>query len=242
MKYLIVLLFLISTVDSFSCCAEHNYRLYPIGERNNHLVFISFDVFRNCKNPKGNPGGGAENEFWINGIINLVHFENDSLIIDENIDTISVKECICTYKNHYEKSNYESLLNPYYTKALSIAKKKKGFTIATPTNISFNDTTITHSTETDSSFIITYKNQFSIDLYAEEIISNYPSNLIEIREYETTNFSVTILRLSTIRIKNTAIPNNTKRFKNIETAFWTERAAWHGIAKDYLIVNPKIKD
>lgn len=235
--FIISTIFLLRTTSIFACCAEKDYRLFPIGELNQEIVFIEFDMFRNCKM---GTGGGENNEFWIHGTIQLVQTSGEGITLIQTIDTINIVECRCTYKDYYSKTEYEIKLADSYKKALEIVRNKKGFVAARPKGIAFNDTLNTKFVEesSDSTYsqILTYKDTIVIDLGVEDIISCYPDKVAEVRSYQTDNFNITILRLRCELLDEQAQTHNKKRFNNIETAFWKEQAQWHGIAKDYIII------
>jgi len=225
-----------TSVQSLACCAERNYRLFPLGEYNQEVVFAEFDFSRKCKGDR-KIGIGEKNEFWIKGVVNLVRFENDSVILIENIDTIELKECTCTFNNQYEKSNYDSLLQKYYNKALHLVKDKEGFILAKPIEITFNDDSNISLNET----ILTYKGSLEIDTDQDFFWACETANVIEDRLYETANFKISILRLSCGSIGKDAISHNSERFQKFETAFWKEEATYHGNNCDYVYVKSKMK-
>lgn len=203
-------------------------------------MFIEFDLFRNCKM---GAGGEEGNEFWVNGIVRLVQAKGDSLTLVQTIDTVDIAECTCTYNDHYHKTKYASALFSSYEKALQIARRMEGFTIARPKEILFNDTLKTTiydaSSDTSYSLVLNYNDLFVIDLELEDIISCHPDKASEVRSYETDHFTITILRLRCSFLDEEAITHNKQRFELIETAFWKEQAQWHGIAKDYWVVTSK---
>ena len=90
MKNVVLILSTLFIRSSFalSCCAEPEYRLLPIGELNEHLIFIEFDFHRNCRMRNAEKG---EFNFFVRGTVNLVTYENDSLVFLENIDTLSIE-------------------------------------------------------------------------------------------------------------------------------------------------------
>ena len=239
MKILLIIttFFLLKTSSVFACCAEKDYRLFPIGQVNEKVLFIEFDLFRSCKI---GTGAGLDNEFWVSGIVNLISSIGDSLILVETIDTINIKECKCTYNEHYLNTEYKSKLAISYQKAFKIAKQIDGFKFAQPKSIVFNDTlntiVIEDTSDSSYSYVVKYKDLISIDLEIEEIISCYPDKIAEIRTYETESFKITILRLRCHLLDEIALEHNKKQFENIETAFWKEQAQWHGISKDYWII------
>ncbi len=61
-KYIFILLLFLQSTKAIACCSENDYRLYPIGEIDNEIVFIEFNLYRNCRN---GTGYGDDNEFWI---------------------------------------------------------------------------------------------------------------------------------------------------------------------------------
>lgn len=223
---------------SISCCAENNHRFFPIGELDKNVIFIEFDFFRNCSNA----GMGKNNTFRLSGRINLVSksIDSDSIIFIQNIDTLEkVIECQCNYNNQYKKSKYDSILEEYYLKAFKIAKDKKGFKIAKTKNIIFNDTVNTQITQNDTLYLLKYKALLDIDLDNLSYISSAPEKVIETRTYQTLNYKIIVVRLSAALLSKEAIKHNKKRFKKIKTAFWKEKATWHGMVIDFVIIRDK---
>lgn len=224
----------------WGCCGEKDYRLFPIGEMNNQIVFIEFDLFRNCKMGSG---AGENNEFWIKGTVKLMQSKGDSLSLIQIIDTLNYKECTCTYKNYYANTKYENLISGNYEKALKIAQQKNGFSPLQPKNIVFNDSLNTQLVQesTDSSFYssLIYKDVYTVNLAIEQVTSCYPNKVAEARVYTSANYQITILRLRCNFLKQDEISNHKERFKNIETAVCKEQAQWHGIAKDYWFITKR---
>lgn len=233
---ILILIILITTVHAYSCCAEHIYRLFPIGELDNNVILVEFSLSRNCNMD------GKEFEFWTKGTVNLVSSRGDSLEILQIVDTIDIIDCYCSYEDYYQKTIIESEITRSYLKALNKAKTYNGFTVAKLGNIEFNDTTNIKKYEerTDSSYtyIIRYKDLITIDIGLEFIISCAPDKVAEVREYKTTNYKITVIRMRCRLLDEQAIEHNRKRFVNIESAIWKEQAQWHGIAKDFMIIEP----
>ena len=235
LNFLAFITFIFISFQGISCCAENNYRLFPIGELDKNVIFIEFKFHRNCSNA----GMGKNNTFRISGRINLVSksIDSDSIIFIQNIDTLQkVIECQCTYNNQYKKSKYDSIMEEYYLKALKIAKEKKGFEIGKTGDIIFNDTLNTKITQNDTLHLLKFKNLLTIDLDSLEYISSIPEKVIETRNYTTVNHKIIIIRISSSLLSDEAIKHNKKRFKNIETAFWKEKATWHGMVMDFVIL------
>ena len=166
--------------------------------------------------------------------------DSDSIIFIQNIDTLQkITECQCVYPNQYKKSKYDSILEIYYLKALKVAKAKKGFKIAKTKNIIFNDIVNTQITQNDTLYLLKYKDLLDIDLDNLSYISSVPEKVIETRTYQTLNYKIIVVRLSAALLTKEAIKHNKKRFKNIETAFWKEKATWHGMVIDFVIIRDK---
>lgn len=238
----IVAILLAGATEAIACCAEKDYRLFPIGELDKKVVFIEFNLYRNCKQGSGGEPG---NEFWTTGTVRIVTSAGDSLTHVTTLDTLNIQECTCTYKNFYADTEYEAQLAVSYLKALRFAKRAKGFHLAKPMHITFNDTLNTQvvEVETDSTFALTlrYRDLPTINLGMEEIISCYPDKVAEIRTYQTASFEVTVLRLRCRLLDEQAIQHNQENFKRIATAFWKEQAQWHGIAKDYWVIHSSVR-
>lgn len=237
---LLIILFSLQTLHSVACCAEKQYRLFPVGEINHELILIEFDLFRHCN---GSSGSGQPNEHWLQGTVNLVKYQGDSLSIHEIVDSFNFKECICKLDDQYQKSAFETIIATYYQKAFRIASKNSGFTEAKTTSIVFNDTLNTKFEETYSDsmymYILRYKDLLELNLFEMDVISSFPTSVSEVRSYETRQFNITIIRLRNRPLSDFAIDRNNKRYSNIETAFWKEQGQWHGIAKDFLFVEVK---
>jgi hypothetical protein len=237
-KVFLIIIFSIFFIEAYSCCAARQYKLFPMGESNGDLIFVEFNLFRYCSRD-GMPGMGENNEFWWKGTVNLVSYSNNSLIFIQNIDTVEIKECICTYKTVDSSSNYQEELFPFYQKALSVANHLENFTIAKTINISFNNNLDIEKIYTDTSYTVKYKVRDTI-IDIGDMISCYPENLIESRNYETENYKITIIRLScTKKTSDKNIESNTEYFKNINTAFWGEQVQWHSVSNDYYFITKK---
>jgi len=235
LKQILILAFLFQfTNSSFGCCAESSYRLFPLGEMNHKVAFMELKTYRNCQHNPDYPKKGIGNEIWFSAIINLVQFNTDSIELIKNIDTIYVKECLCDYTDQYETSNFESIINSYYLQALNKVKYT-----AKPTTIEINDTLNTILLEGDTSYILKYKDFFTIDLYGKSNAIYELDKVIEHRQYETDNYKISIVRLSSNFKKELARSRIIDRFKTIETAFWKEQIIWHGTLMDYVFIEPK---
>jgi len=238
LNFLAFITFIFISFQGISCCAENNHRLFPIGELDENVIFIEFKFHRNCSNA----GMGKNNTFRISGRINLVSksINSDSIIFIQNIDTLEkVIECQCTSNNQYKKSKYDSILEEYYLKAFKIAKDKKGFKIAKTVDLIFNDTLNTKITQNDTLHLLKYKDLLTIDLDSLGYISSIPENVIETRTYKTINYKVIVIRISASLLSKEAIKHNKKRFKKIKTAFWKEKATWHGMVMDFVVIRDK---
>lgn len=239
MKRLTTLIALLIASTSFlvACCAERDYRLFPVGELSGEVIFIEFDLSRNCRLTESRDGS---REYYVVGTVRLVQSMGDSLLELYPVDTLDITECACTDEGQYQKTVYEKELANSYQKALNLARQQKGFKPLRPTEIVFNDTlnTVVTNESTDSTYVqrVKYKDFTTIELDGEEIISCFPETVAEVRAYESEHIRVTVLRLRCQLVEEAAISRNQKRFASIETAFWKEKAQWHGIAKDYWIV------
>ena len=221
-----------------ACCAEHDYRLFPIGELDGSILFVEFNLQRNCRMDQE-----EEHHFFVQGIVRLVQNNQDSLIPIKTVDTLDFKECVCSYDDYYNKTTYDSIIGKAYNKALHIAANQKEFKLATTNNIIFNDSINTEITtiDTDSTYVysVGYKDLLRIELGMEEIISCYPDKVAEVRNYETDQYTITVVRMRCNWIGDLEKKEYMARFKNIDTAFWKEKVQWHGIAKDYWLISPK---
>ncbi len=231
---LLLFLLLTTSMQSFACCAESIYRLLPIGEFENQVVFVEFKLHRNCDM------GDDEFTFWTKGLVSLVRYHGDSLQQLQCVDTIDIVDCYCNYMNYYEKTIIESEITKSYLQALNAVRKLNGFTEAIPESIVFNDTMNIQKYEeyTDSSFVflVRYRDVFTMDLSLENFISCAPEMLAEVRVYKTAHYRITVLRMRCWLLQEDAIEHNRKRYSTIETAIWKEQAQWHGIAKDFMMI------
>ena len=243
MKNLIIFLSFIffSPNVALSCCAENSYQLIPVGQIDEEVIFIEIEFYRNCNHAAG-PGPG--NEFWIQGTTNIVSSGmKDSITLIKAIDTFRITECECTYRDYYEKTNFESAIKTSYQKALDYARQLKNFKSSTPVSISFNNSINTELiiNESDSTniHIVEYNDSLKMDLTGVEILSCAPHNAAIVRTYETKGFQITIVRLRCQSIKERSIKNITARFKDIENSVWKEMAQWHGQEKDYYFIHKR---
>lgn len=192
---LIIIIFALSFSKLYSSCAEKSYHLYPIGELNGKLILIEFDFFRYCMGSNG-AGFSDDNEFWVSGIVKLVTFEEDTLSTLKFIDSLKFEECNCTYRNYNDKSNFQTIIEEFYLKAIDTALSFNNFLLAETKTVVFDDNINCKLVETDTSYQLIYKNLLDINLFNLNIISCLPSNIAEIRTYETKSFNVTIVRIA----------------------------------------------
>ncbi|MFK8038725.1 MAG: hypothetical protein AB8B74_10580 [Crocinitomicaceae bacterium] len=240
-QLILSLIYLISfSTVGLSCCAERNYRLLPLGQVKNDFIFLELDLFRHCNK---NEGGGIGNEFWFAGTVSIVKYKDDVLLPLKELGKFDTLDCVCNYRNHYQLSTFDTIIESFYNKALTYTKQLKNYNPIVTGSIQFNDTinTVVTTTETDSTYetVVKYRNIFEYDINNEEISSCYPKIVAEVRSYHGKKQNLKIIRLRCRLLSKEAIVANNKRFKNIETAFWKEETQWHGIAKDYLIIEAK---
>ena len=226
-----------------ACCSEQLHHLYPVGEQQGEPVFISFDLFRRCQNKNGKktagkPGLGEGNEFWIKGDVHLVRWLDGTMKTLEVLGTIDSKECSCTYDQHFEQTNYESLIEPFFKRAILQFQNKEN--PIQPLSVRFNDRKNTKALETEDGFILEYKGN-RLDLTEEFFPHCAPSLIRAVRTYNTSRYQINILRASCSSIKSAEILNNTKRFSNLATGFWKSTASPHGVQKDYVFFTPIVK-
>lgn len=224
------LLFVVVPTTTQACCAESIYRLFPVGESGDDIVFVEAKLSRSC-----HPDG--PNSFYLGGIVNLVRSSGDSLDLIQNIDTIRrTKVCNTNYSDQYDSTTFEALFEPFYLKGIALAKELLSFNQIIPQTIVFNDSvnSIIEEDITDSTFYSVLKyGGFEVDLTSEQIISCIPRKLAEVRVYKTKNATVTVMRLRCQWLTDEACRRNSERFKSVNTAFWKEQAQWHGIGKDF---------
>lgn len=240
--FLILTIHLLSTSVVLSCCGEQIYRLFPIGELDKKVVFIEFDLQRNCDMRNETNG---EFSFWTKGIVNLVSTSGDSLVFLQTVDTFDIVDCKCSYENYYVKTTIEAAMTKSYSKAFELANKHPGFQQIVLQKAVFNDTKnlkiIAAPTDTSYAHILNYNDLLTMNIGDEGIMSCAPDKVSEARCYTTENYTVTVVRMRCFLLDNKAIKHNKKRFKTIETAFWKEEAQWHGFAKDYFSVKATTK-
>jgi hypothetical protein len=125
MKALVLLITLCFAYTSYAsaCCAERDYRLFPLGELNKEAIFIEFDLSRNCF---ATSMVGSEREYRVRGTVRLVQSSGDSLLQLHPADTIAITECACDQEEQFENTVYEKELAKYYQKALGLARQQKG--------------------------------------------------------------------------------------------------------------------
>ena len=243
MKYLFSFFLSVSLLipeTLIACCAENIHQLFPIGEWENEIVLVEAKLKRNCGRLKEAESGMG---FNLKGEVNLVRSKGNSIFVIAKIDSIDVLECECRPTDQYDKSAYESILKTSYLKAIKLTKSLDGFELAKTKSISFNDTINLSVREeiTDSSYrkVFSYKDVLEARLQLTDIVSCFPDKLTEIREYETPSYLVSVIRLRCRYLDEQILERQTKRFKKLKTAFWKERALWHGTSKDYFSIKRK---
>lgn len=243
MKYILSFFLAVSLFPpqtSLACCAENIYQLFPIGESNNEILFIEVSIKRNCGRIDAKK---SKTGFTLKGEINLVKSTDDSMVFVAKIDSIDVVECECRPTDQYEKSAYEAVLKTSYLRGIKLAKQLDGFKRARTKAISFNDTTnltkIEEVTDSTYSRVFNYKNIIVSRFGLKDVVSCFPDKLVEIRQYETNNYTITVFRLRCQYLEEEVLSRQTKRFNNLKTAFWKEKAHWHGTSKDFFYITRK---
>lgn len=222
-----------------ACCAENNYRLFPMGEEDGTVLFLEFRFSRFCRDNRESATRKIQNSYWIHGAVNLVKWAGDSVQFIENIDTVNFKECDCRgYEEQYAKSTYEKQVAEYYHQTRKRIRAMTSFKPIRPVSILCNETTQIDKSSTASTFYynIKYRTWLNIDLTRWDIISCYPSKVAEFRRYESENFSIEVVRLSCQDVDPKAVRYRKRPFKKLKTAFWKEKATWHGISRDLVRV------
>lgn len=238
-NFLSLAVLLLSAHCASACCAENNYRLFPMGEVDGTVLFLEFRFSRFCRDNRESATRKIHNSYWIQGTVNLVKWAGDSVQFIENIDTLKFKECDCRgYEEQYAKSTYEKQVARYYIQTLERIGAMASFKPIRPVSILCNETAQIEESSTDSIFYhkVKYGEWLNIDLSRWDIISCYPSKVAEYRRYESENFSIEVVRLSCQDVDSKAVRYRKRRFKKLKTAFWKEKATWHGISRDLVRV------
>ncbi|MEC7986564.1 MAG: hypothetical protein VX278_15465 [Myxococcota bacterium] len=227
--------------NAWSCCAEQHDQLFPLGEQDGEPVFLSFQFSRRCQSltpKKRNLQTGMEdgNEFWIKGTFSLVRWRNGEREVLETLGSIDEKECTCTYAEQEQRSRFESFIEPYYQKAL--ARFAESNSPIRPVSIAFNDRKNTKIIESEDGIIVQYK-EITLDFSDAFFPFCEPSRIQAVRRYESRHHHIQILRTSCSWLDKKDIPRNTKRFLNLKTGFWGEKASPHGELKDYVFIQRK---
>ena len=112
-KLLLIAMLCLVPAVSHACCAENNYRLFPLGEVDGGVVFLELKFSRSCRFERDSVTQKRTNSYWMYGNISLVKWQGDSIFLLEVLDTVKFKECDCRLSgDQYELSNYEEKIGP----------------------------------------------------------------------------------------------------------------------------------
>lgn len=239
-----ILFFILAAGQVRACCAENIYRLFPMGEAQGEVILLELQMGRTCfdRTHEVINNDTDMRTFWLNGVVRLVQYRADSLVPLQVIDTLNFKDCQCDYNNSLQKSRFEEAFQPVYQKAFAVASALEDFQPAITEKLYCNDTLrgqVTLDTITYDRVRLAYQDKFTLELGIGQIISCIPDKLAETRIYTTTGFTIYVFRMRCSYLEPKAVKRNKKRFKKHATAFWKEKAQWHGIAKDFVKIVPK---
>lgn len=234
-----LLILLCFSFQGIACCDEDSHRLLPIGQWQQQIIFVEFKLFRSCLVEELNPGKGEKNEFWLSGTVDLIGRQGDSISFRLPIDSFMLRECICNMDNYTQKTTFDTFIADYYHKALKMAQHKFNLKTVRAQSIDFNTTKDVHIQQNKRSLLLAYKDLFSIQLKRKNILSAFPTELSEIRNYSTPNFKIIILRLSSNKSLESFKKHQKKDFRKHRIPYWKETTTAHGTSKEYIKIIPR---
>ena len=241
MKLKILLIFLLSLFlkNTFACCEEKDYRLLPIGISEGRVIFVVFDLVRNCERDRSTLDEIRYN-FTIEGTVALYSSDGGELRYLMAADSLSFRECLSPKEAQYSKSKYEEVLAKSYHKAFKLAHKNKDFKTINPGTITFNDSLNAQILPPDDEgspfYQLIYPGIPPITIEKKDIRTCNPLFVCEVRNYESAQFTITIFRMRCSYLDAKIVARNRERFADLKTAFWKEPQQDHGLAKDYFVI------
>jgi hypothetical protein len=117
-------------------------------------------------------------------------------------------------------------------------KQQENFELATPKNINFNDSLSYTLYETDTAMYFNYKGKNSyyygdsVNIWLH-IITQEPNLISEKRIYQTTDYKIEIVQLSSQLIPQEDL-YLLKKYFNVSIPFWPHESIWHGVRRDLI--------
>ncbi len=237
--FLIINLCIASITSSLGCCGAGQYKTYPLGYQNSRLVVAEFTMSRHCED---NGASGVQGEFHWVAKVNLCYISADTTIMIKSIDTLSFKECVCSYNDVDIKSQISTMLLPSYERCLVEAKKMKGFQVVTPVSYhSTNDNNTLNDfrfVNTDTTSLLYYRGKLKDLRPVNWAACGFLNNVVELRKYKFQEKEIVIINVNCrpgIILPEEKLASNKRNFKSIESAVTYTPTQWHGLSRDYLI-------
>jgi hypothetical protein len=232
MLRIVLLLFLLISLNSEACCSAGQLRIFPLGMMQNKPICAVFETSRACSDD----GMGADNEIYWFGRMTLQFLEKDSLRLFKALDTFEFVECICKYDEIENNSQYREIMQRYLDSAYLVASNEKGFTPFTGILYAADSIAIKEQFKilTDSTAL--WK-KHEIDLGKNESISCMIMNEIkEVRIYQSGNYELLIASVGCPTqqfLNEKSIKKNKESFqKNKNGAMTYIPIDWHGYTID----------
>lgn len=234
MKKTIILAFLIFQLSNvMACCGAGKYKVFPLGESNNRIVMVTFDLNRKCEK------GKMFEEYHWNGVVSLTYFQGDTFELISVIDTIDFYQTNerDSVVNHL-KQFYDSIV-PFYQKALLQARNLKDFIESELIEYEYHKDTLPFHKISILNDTVLLVDSNEIKLFPLNWgACGYYNDINSIRVYKLNNKVLRVLSLSCYRhalISDEIIEFNTTHFKLIDEAYIVDKTEWHGENYDYIL-------
>ncbi len=228
---LVLLLFLMISLNCEACCSAGQLRIFPLGMMQNKPICAVFEMNRACSDD----GMGANNEIFWFGRMSLQFLEKDSLRMFKALDTFEFVECVCNYDEIENNSQYRDIMQHYLDSAYVEASNEKGFTPFTGILYAGDSVAIQSQFKilTDSTAL--WK-QHEIDLSKNESMSCLMMNeMKEVRIYQSVNHELLIASVGCPTqqfLNEKSIKKNKESFQNKKAAMTYIPIDWHGYTID----------
>lgn len=238
--------------SGLACCWARQTRIFPLGEQDGKLIMAYFELSRHCYQAPDDPFVIG---FSWKGKVSIGTWTGESILPIQLVDSFEFFEgfppknlqedslhakAIPDWENHYIHH-----LKGYYERALDLASRLKGFRSAKPLSYHYHQyDSITGYRVDDESFVHLASQKEWSTVISDDI---FPlSNIYALRRYEIGNKVVSVVTLAGITaflpdfpylpLSKSAYHKNKTLLVELESAFSRAQADWHGITKDYVLV------
>lgn len=231
MMRLVLLLFLLISLNSEACCSAGQLRIFPLGMMQNKPISAVFEMSRACSDD----GMRANNEIFWFGRMSLQFLEKDSLRMFKALDTFEFVECVCKYDEIENNSQYREIMQRYLDSAYLLVSNEKGFTPFMGVLYAADSIAIKEQIKMLKDSTALWK-QHEIDLSKNESMSCLMMNeMKEIRIYQLGNYELLIASVGCPTqqfLQEKSIKKNKESFQNKIGAMTYIPIDWHGYTID----------